>query len=298
MTAHSSVYFRNRVFAVAGGGSGIGLATVKQLITLGARVSVADYRLSSSLESDVGGNTGNLILAKVDVTKADQVEKWMQDTIREWGRLDGAANLAGIVAKDHNTGTILTTEDQEWLRVFDVNIHGTKNCVREQVKYIGQGYLTSFEGEKLEVGKCNPKAEGGSIVNTGSTLAVAGTAGTAAYAASKHAVLGLTRCVAKEVGPKGTRVNCINPYVSSTTYESSVLKVNMMSRGPVATPLMATVGEQERITGKQDNVGYGALTLRRIGEPEELADAFIFLLSDKSTFVTGAYFAIDGGLTI
>lgn len=71
-----------------------------------------------------------------------------------------------------------------------------------------------------------------------------------------------------------------------------------MRRGPVATPLMATVGEQERIVGKQNDAGYGALTLRRIGEPDELADAFIFLLSDKSTFITGAYFAVDGGLTI
>lgn len=79
------------------------------------------------------------------------------------------------------------------------------------VKYVGKGYLDGFGGERLEVGRGSPKAEGGSIVNTGSTLAVAGTAGTAAYAASKHAVLGLTRCVAKEVGPNGTRVNCINP---------------------------------------------------------------------------------------
>jgi NAD(P)-dependent dehydrogenase (short-subunit alcohol dehydrogenase family) len=211
MAGLPSDYFRNRVFAVAGGGSGIGLATVKQLIGLGARVSLADYKLTSSLENDIGGGERNLILSKVDVTNVQEVETWMQDTILKWGRLDGAANLAGIVAKDHNFGTLLTTTDDDWLRVFDVNIHGTKNCVREQIKYIGKGYLPSFDGERVDVGMGNPRAEGGSIVNTGSTLAVAGTAGTAAYAASKHAVLGLTRCVAKEVGPKGTRVNCINP---------------------------------------------------------------------------------------
>lgn len=211
MAELSSNYFRNRVFAVAGGGSGIGLATVKQLIALGARVSLADYKLSDSLEVDVGGTKQNLFISKVDVTNVKDVEVWIRDTVRKWGRLDGAANLAGIVAKDHNFGTILSTDDDDWMRVFDVNIHGTKNCVREQIKYIGQGYLPSFDGEKVDVGVGNPKAEGGSIVNTGSTLAVAGTAGTAAYAATKHAVLGLTRCVAKEVGPKGTRVNCINP---------------------------------------------------------------------------------------
>lgn len=217
MSAELSNYFFNRVFAVVGGGSGIGLATVKQLISLGARVSIADYRLSDNLANDVGGNERNLFLTNVDVTSAKQVEAWMQDTIRKWGRLDGAANLAGTIARDHNFGTILTTEDEDWDRVFAVNVNGTRNCVREQVKYIGKGYLESFEGEKARVGVGSPKAEGGSIVNTGSTLAVAGTPGTAAYAASKHAVLGLTRCVAKEVGPSGTRVNCINPYVVPTS---------------------------------------------------------------------------------
>jgi len=211
MTNQASNYFHNRVFAIAGGGSGIGFATVKQLLTLGARVSLADYRLPETLGTDLGGNDHNLLLMKVDVTSAKQVESWIQATVKGWGRLDGAANLAGTVAKDHNMGSILTTKDDDWARVLAVNIDGTKNCVREQVKYIGKGYLEDFHGEKLKVGEGNPKAEGGSIVNTGSTLSLAGTAGTGAYAASKHAVLGLTRCVAKEIGPQGTRINCLCP---------------------------------------------------------------------------------------
>lgn len=211
MAARESNYFHNRVFAIAGGGSGIGFETVKQLLVLGARVSIADYRLAENLATDLGGKDDNLMMIQIDVTSAKQVEGWIRDTVGRWGRLDGAANLAGTVPKDHNMGSILTTEDDDWARVLAVNIDGTKNCVREQVKYIGKGYLKEFQGEQIQVGKGNPKAEGGSIVNTGSTLSLVGSAGTGAYTASKHAVLGLTRCVAKEIGPQGTRINCLCP---------------------------------------------------------------------------------------
>lgn len=95
--ATSSNFYHNRVFAVAGGGSGIGFATVKQLLSLGARVSLADYRLSDSLVSDLSGNESKLFLANVDVTNPRACEQWIKDTVDRWGRLDGAANLAGSV---------------------------------------------------------------------------------------------------------------------------------------------------------------------------------------------------------
>ena len=83
-----SSFYRNRIFAVAGGGSGIGFATAKQLLSFGGRVSIADYRLSESLASDLNGNEQNLFLSNVDVTNASQVAKWIEDTIARWGRLD------------------------------------------------------------------------------------------------------------------------------------------------------------------------------------------------------------------
>jgi NAD(P)-dependent dehydrogenase (short-subunit alcohol dehydrogenase family) len=211
MAPPASSFFHNRVIAVSGGGSGIGFQTVKQLLALGARVSVADWRLSENLATELGSKGDNLMTVQVDVTNAKQVEDWIKNTVEKWGRLDGAANLAGTVPKDHNYGSILTTPDDDWARTLAVNIDGTKNCLREQAKYIGKGYLEEFKGEQISVGEGNPKAEGGSIVNTGSTLSLYGTAGTAAYTASKHAVLGLTRSAAKEFGPQGVRVNCLCP---------------------------------------------------------------------------------------
>lgn len=71
-----------------------------------------------------------------------------------------------------------------------------------------------------------------------------------------------------------------------------------ISRGPTATPLLAVVGEREKAAGKTSDEGYGNLSLRRIGDPEELADTFIYLLSDKSTFITGATICVDGGLVL
>lgn len=102
--------------------------------------------------------------------------------------------MAGTIPKDHNVGTIETISDDDWEFVFGVNVHGMMSCLRAELKYIGK------DGR-----------EGGTVVNAGSGLSLEGAAGTCAYTASKHAVLGLTGCVAKEVGGRGVRVNCIAP---------------------------------------------------------------------------------------
>lgn len=279
----SNPFFHNRVFAVSGGASGIGLAITRQLLTQCARVAVCDYRIPPSFPPALNHalQSGQLTVTTVDVAKRDDVCSWFEDTIRLWGRLDGAVNCAGVMGKDHNFGQVVKQDDADWNRVFAINVNGTLNCLREQLKYIGKGRIPDFKGREEFIGAGSPRAEGGSIVNVGSMLSVAGTAGTASYTASKHAVLGLTRSVAKEVGPQGTRVNCLCP-------------------GPVGTPLLARVAEQELAAGiaNQNNEGYGSLALRRIADPDELADAAVYLLSDKSTFITGAVVPVDGGLRL
>ena len=202
-------FFKDRVYAISGGASGIGLATSKLLLKYGAKVSIGDVRFVNALSqevaeemrsSGVGGEPEErFLLHKIDVRSKDDAEKWIAETMSKFGRLDGAANLAGTIPRDHNVGGIEDIDDEQWRFVMDVNVYGVMNCMRAQLKYIGQGEGADKSGRDF------------SIVNAGSGLSLQGRENTSAYTASKHAVLGLTRCVAKEVGKRGVRVNCIAP---------------------------------------------------------------------------------------
>ncbi len=202
-------FFQGRVYAISGGASGIGLETVRLLLKYGAKVSVGDIRFPDTLSHEIAqiaresnikqGINAHFDLHKVDVRSKEDVENWIDATIANFGRLDGAANLAGTIPKDHNIGGIEDVDDEQWRFVMDVNVYGVMNCLRAQLKYIGKGEGGDKSGRDF------------SIVNAGSGLSLQGREHTSAYTASKHAVLGLTRCVAKEVGKRGVRVNCIAP---------------------------------------------------------------------------------------
>jgi NAD(P)-dependent dehydrogenase (short-subunit alcohol dehydrogenase family) len=196
-------FFHGRVYAISGGASGIGLATAKALLRGGAKVSIGDVRVPDDLREELRTNTTTdkglddfVLLKTVDVRSRADVEGWIEETVGKFGQLDGAANLAGTIPQDHNVGTIETVRDEDWEFVMGVNVYGVMNCLRAEIKHMTGGGGGGGHG---------------SIVNAGSGLSLEGRAGTSAYTASKHAVLGLTRCVAKEVGKRGVRVNCIAP---------------------------------------------------------------------------------------
>lgn len=141
--------FAGKVFAVTGGASGIGLATAKSLSEKGAVVCVAD-RDPVALENTRAFFTEKGVtfsVTNVDVSIKEQVESWISDIVKEHGRLDGAANIAGVNASDHTKGSILKLEDDEWFRVLGINLTGTMYCLRSQLHHI---------------------VDGGSIVNMGS----------------------------------------------------------------------------------------------------------------------------------
>lgn len=227
--------FDGRVALVTGGGSGIGAATVALLRERGATVVAADLR---------GGDVD------VDVTDEAAVDALVTGVVAQHGRLDLAANVAGTPGA---FAEIVDTGFDAWRRVMDVNLDGLFLSLRAELRLMG---------------------EGASVVNVASGAARMGVAGLAAYSASKHAVLGLTRTAALEVARRGIRVNAVCP-------------------GSVRTPMLAGfVGGDE---GALEAMGKAA-PMRRLGTPSEIAEAIVWLLSDAASFVTGSTVDPDGGV--
>ncbi|KAF9884780.1 hypothetical protein FE257_001270 [Aspergillus nanangensis] len=193
---------QGKVIAVTGGASGIGLATAKLISQRGGTVCIADVNsdVLSEVESYFTSVTPSVpyIISKVDVANRQEVESWIAEIKDKYGRLDGAANVAGVIGKDHGIKSVADLDDDEWHRILGVNLTGLMYCLRAELNNI---------------------SEGGSIVNMASIHATTGVANHGAYAASKHGVLGLTRAAAKENGHREVRVNAVAP-------------------GPIYTPMM------------------------------------------------------------
>jgi len=182
----------NKIIAITGGASGIGLALAKLLSSRGALLSIADLQeepLAKAAES-IRATGGKVITYALDVRKPAQVDAWLDATIAEYGRLDGAANVAGVLGPNMYKHTTAQLSNDEWEFVMGVNATGVFNCVRKELQVI---------------------ADGGSIVNVASVLGLRGAEKSPAYAASKHAVVGLTKCAAKDSGIRNVRVNAVAP---------------------------------------------------------------------------------------
>lgn len=181
-----------KVICITGAASGIGLQTARLAAQQGASLALCDIQKLNLEESvaELKSIGANVMGAVVDVTSHAQVDAWIDATIKHFGKLDGAANFAGVERK-HEAFTPLTDlSDDEWERVIAVNLTGTMFCMRAQLRVMAQG---------------------GSIVNVSSTAGLQGKAGLAPYSTSKHGVIGLSRTAAKESGPKGIRVNVVAP---------------------------------------------------------------------------------------
>ena len=227
------------VALVTGGASGIGAATVEQLRRGGATVVAAD----------VAGGEG---IVPLDVTDEAAVDALVDGIVAEYGRLDLAANVAGTPGVYAN---ITESSTDVWRRTMAVNLDGMYFCVRAELRAMLAG-------------------GGGAIVNVASSAGRMGVPGLAAYSASKHGVIGLTKTAAMEVARDGIRVNVVLP-------------------GSVRTPMLrGFVGGDEALLEKMGSRS----PLGRLGEPPEIAEAIVWLLSDAASFVTGEAFAVDGGV--
>ncbi|GLA98256.1 hypothetical protein AtubIFM57143_006195 [Aspergillus tubingensis] len=159
--------------------------------------------------------------------------------------------MAGMIGSKHGTGSLLEQDDAEWDMLLRVNLSGVMYCMRAQIR--------SIQGT----------SKTGSIVNAASIQGLRGFALHAAYSVTKHGVVGLTRSVAKEVGPD-IRVNCVAP-------------------GSIQTPLL------DRATAIQGGFTPTPTVMPRVGTPDEVAHSVLFLLSDASSYTTGTALNVDGG---
>lgn len=185
---------KGKVIVLSGAASGIGKATATHLAAHGATLSLADANapLLQTLVEELKSSRPDINIHSqvLDVRSRDDVDKWIKDTVAKFGTLDGAANLAGVIGKQQNKAMIQDIDDDDWSFVMDVNIGGVKNALRAQIPHM---------------------KDGASIVNAASVAGMIGLKQAAAYVASKHAVLGLTKVAAKELGTRHIRVNAISP---------------------------------------------------------------------------------------
>lgn len=245
-----------KVVVVTGSGGGIGEAIVQHLYAEGANVVATAHSEASvaKLTEQVKDSDGRFVGRTLDVTDESEVAQVIADTVRQFGRLDGIVNNAGVLYP--NTTEQATTDEYE--KTFDVNVKGT---------FLGCKYAIPAMLDN----------RGGSIVNFGSINSLGAEKQLALYTASKGAVLMLTKAIALDHGADGIRANCVCP-------------------GFVDTPL--NVPHYSRFGSKAD-LEAGLPDFQPIGRailPLEIAQSVSFLLSDRSSAITGTPFIVDGGV--
>ena len=186
--------FNDKVIAITGGASGIGLETAKLLASRGAKLSLADVS-EENLEAAVlaieaSSGPGSVISTTLDVRNREAVEKWIAETVSTFGKINGAANLAGVLPRQALQANIEEIDDDDFERVMGINVTGTLNCLRAELKVM---------------------AAGASVVNAASVGGLKSMRKNGAYVTSKHAVVGLTKAASAEAAEKGVRVNAIAP---------------------------------------------------------------------------------------
>jgi NAD(P)-dependent dehydrogenase (short-subunit alcohol dehydrogenase family) len=245
---------KSPVVLVTGALTGIGRATALAFAHEGARVVVSGRRdeAGHALATELSALGVEAEFFRADVSKEADVRSLIDRTVERFGRLDVAVNNAGTEGK---LGPITEQTPESYAATFDTNVLGTLLSMKHELRVmLPQG--------------------GGSIVNLSSTFGIRGAAGAALYAASKHAVEGLTKSGALEGAAAGVRVNAISP-------------------GPIDTGML------DRFTGSPERKSTFAagVPMKRLGQSEEIADAIVYLGSDNASYLTGQIIGVNGGKT-
>ncbi len=240
----------NKIAVITGGSRGIGFATVEKFLNEGATViltasspasaqKAVDKLLEKYPEAKISG-------ISPDLTSLESVQAALDEVVERYGRVDILVNNAGV----SESTPLADYTEQLYDKVMDLNVKGVFHATHAAVKHMtAQGY--------------------GVILNTSSMVSLTGQPSGFAYPASKFAVNGMTVSLARELGPKGIRVNAVAP---------GIIETDMMKAVPkqIIEPMIARV------------------PLRRMGQPEDIANAFAFLASDEASYITGVILSVDG----
>lgn len=248
----------NKVAIVTGAAQGMGFATAKIFTQQGARVAMIDVNTEKLLQAGkvVESLGAKPLTLDIDISDSTAVRQAVQDVYNAWARVDVLVNNAAIQSPG---GNFVNATDEIWDRYLAVNVKSAGFLVREVIPLMQQ-------------------QKGGSIINIGSISAMVVFPGQAVYAATKGAILQLTRAIAVDFGKDGIRANCICP-------------------GPTLSgPLAYGVSEDGSLNPELENLA-NMHPLQRLAQPEDIAHASLFLASDESRHVTGVVLPVDGGFT-
>jgi len=245
--------FDGKVVVIPGATSGLGRNAAQRFAASGAQVVFGGRREDQGQEiaAHIAGSGGKALFVRCDVTRSDDVEALVNAALSEFGRVDMAYNVAGVAGDAFSR--FADYDESEWRQTIDINLTGMFYCMKHEINAM------------LQQG-------GGAIVNMSSVAGLGATPGGAAYVASKHAIIGLTKTAALDYAGENIRINAIAP---------GVVKTEMMEWGITQTPDL-----EAQMLAHQP--------IGRLGTMDEVTNAAMWLCSDAASFITGATLTVDG----
>ena len=241
---------KDKVAVVTGAAQGIGKAIALLLARKGASLVLCDINLEMVREAarEIEEEKGRCLALKSDVSKSQDAEKIIKETVKHFGSVDVLVNNAGITRDN----VLLRMKEEQWDQVMAVNLKGTFNFTKAAIKVM-------------------LRQKSGKIINIASITGLMGNAGQANYSASKAGIIGFTKAIAREYADRGITVNAIAP-------------------GFIATTMTDAIPEKER----EELIKQ--IPMKRLGTPEDVANAVYFLTSEEARYITGHVMGVNGGL--